>query len=491
MPSSNDIEVHLPPFKELVNEKFAPIFKNRDRYIFLYGSRNSSKSVSTSRKLIYRCMKENYFRYILIKKTHESIKDSQWQTLKDDVDDLGLSELFTFRKQPLEIECYNGNKFIARGLDKADKIKSIKDPSGAWYEEGNQISEKDFITATTSIRSMKADYIQEIFSFNPECDTDYEKFWLWKMFFQGHAEKSFRDEITIELESGRKVTNNYTVMHSTYKDNVYLTDTQIADLEQWKAINPYYYKVFALGEWGNKNVQDRFWKSFDRLQHVQKVQLDLNLPLHICFDENVNPYPALTIWHIDIKETKTKERKLITQIHEICLTNPRNKVQEVAREFISWCTKNNWYNKIYIYGDATSDKEDTKLERGMNYFTMLRNAIQDAGYNVEIRKSAKNPPVAMSAEFVNACYAVEYEGIEITIGENCTESINDYQLAQEQTDGTMKKPKDKDGVEIIGHLSDTKRYLITEAFKSEFDRYRSRHSPGKGYSVPAPKKRGY
>jgi len=176
--------VDFPPLNELVNDRFAEIFENRDRYLFLWGGRNSSKSVSASRKLIYRCLKEKYFRYILIKKTFESIKDSQYQTLKDDVEALGLSDLFTFKKSPLEIECINGNKFIARGLDKVEKLKSIKDPTGAWYEEGNQITEEDFITVTTSIRSIRADYIQEIFSFNPETEVDYEEFWLWQMFFR-------------------------------------------------------------------------------------------------------------------------------------------------------------------------------------------------------------------------------------------------------------------------------------------------------------------
>jgi len=481
------MHVSFPKASKLVNPSFAHIFSNRDRYLFLWGGRNSGKSVSTSRKLIYRCLKEKYFRYILIKKTFESIKDSQYQTLKDDIEQLGLSELFIFRKAPLEIECVNGNKFIARGLDKVEKLKSIKDPTGAWYEEGNQITEEDFITVTTSIRSIRADYIQEIFSFNPETEVDYEDFWLWQMFFKGHSEKSFKDTMTITLPSGKKVENAYTSHHSTYKDNKYITEVQMADLEQWKEINPYYYTIYTLGEWGNKTVEDKFWKSFDRIKHVQSTYIDTDLPMHISFDENVNPYPALTIWQMEIDGDETN--KVVWQVHEICLRNPNNKVKSVGREFIAWAKRNEWCNKVYLYGDATSAKEDTKLEAGVNYFTILRDVIGEY-CTVQIKKSSKNPPVAMSAEFINAIYAVNFEGIEITIDEECKESINDYLLAQEKTDGTMKKPKDKNGVEIIGHLSDCKRYFLCEAFKKEFSRYQ-RSGDKAEYTVSKTRKKSY
>lgn len=458
------MHINFPKASKLVNPRFAEIFNNRDRFLFLWGGRNSGKSVSASRKLIYRCLNEKYFRYILIKKTFESIKDSQWQTIKDDVEQLGLSELFTFKVAPLEIECANGNKFIARGLDKVEKLKSIKDPTGAWYEEGNQITIEDFITVTTSIRSIRADYIQEIFSFNPETEIDYEQFWLWKMFFKGHSEKNFTDTVKIELPNGKIIENRYTSHHTTYHDNKYLTDIQRADLEQWKQINPYYYTIYTLGEWGNKTVSDKFWKSFDRVKHVKPVELDLELPLHISFDENVNPYPALSIWQIDDKK--------VTQVHEICLRNPNNKVKNVGRELVSWARRNDWSNKVYIYGDATSQREDTKLEAGVNYFTILRDIIEQ-DFPVQIRKPSKNPPVALSAEFVNAIYEMNFQGIEIIIGENCKESINDYTLVQEKTDGTMKKPKDKNGIELLGHISETKRYLCCEAFQSEFRTYQS------------------
>jgi phage terminase large subunit len=72
-----------------------------------------------------------YFRCLLIKKTYNSIKESQWQTIKDVVEEWGLSSVFTFKVSPFTIECENGNRFIARGCDDPQSIKGVKDPSHA------------------------------------------------------------------------------------------------------------------------------------------------------------------------------------------------------------------------------------------------------------------------------------------------------------------------------------------------------------------------
>lgn len=88
--------------------------------------------------LLRKCLFESYFRCVLIKKTFESIKDSQWQMLKDIADKWGVLDDFEFKVAPLEIVCKNKqhNSFIARGCDKPEKLKSIANPSHAWYEEG-------------------------------------------------------------------------------------------------------------------------------------------------------------------------------------------------------------------------------------------------------------------------------------------------------------------------------------------------------------------
>jgi phage terminase large subunit len=122
---------------KIINVKFdelrKQIIKLKHRYVILYGGRGSSKSDFIAKYLIYRCLSDSYFRCVLVRNTYETIKESQYATIKDTIDDLGLSELFQFKLQPLEIICQNGNRFIARGCDDTTKLKSIKDPSMVWY----------------------------------------------------------------------------------------------------------------------------------------------------------------------------------------------------------------------------------------------------------------------------------------------------------------------------------------------------------------------
>lgn len=245
-------------------------------------------------------------------------------------------------------------------------------------------------------------------------------------------------------------------------DNPFIPDSFKESLQELKRINPVKYQRYVEGDWEVQDVIDgAFWKSFSYELHVKDLKIDLDLPLHISFDENVNPYQALTIWQIGNKEVR--------QLHEICLKHPNNKLIKVAKEFVRWCRAMSWNNLVYIYGDPSSQKEDAKLQAGYNYFTMLRNEIEPH-FHCQIRKLSKNPPVALSADFINSIYEMEFDDITIKIHEGCTESIKDYTNAQEAPDGTMIKKK-TNGVELIGHISDSKRYILIEVFKDSFRKY--------------------
>jgi len=459
-------KVKFPPLSKLINEAFKPLFYNQDRYNILWGGRGSSKSTFAAQKLIYRCLSDKYFRFLLIRKVAESVKDSQWQTIKDEVYRLGLQSLFSFTVNPLEIKCVNGNKFLCRGLDKPEKIKSVKDPSGAWYEEGNQITEQDFITVTTSIRSSQAPYLQEIFSFNPEYNgADYKDFWIYKYFFEGREGNSFQDQVKLVLPNGDKIEYSFTVHHSTYHDNRFITPEAVATYEALRNNNFYWYEVFCLGIWGLKQTGSEFYKCFDQVKHTSQTKYNPKEALHISFDENVNPYMTLTIWQI-------KGRKL-RQINEICLATPRNTLRDVCREFERLYPAH--AGGLYVYGDATSRKKDAKLERGYDFYKLIRQYLER--YKPRFRVPKSNPAVVMRGNFINAAFE-GFEGMEITIGHNCKNSIADFNNVKEAPDGTKhkKKVKNKDtgiSAEEYGHTSDTADYIICEAFKNLFTLYQT------------------
>lgn len=462
------ITVHWPKWSKLVNDSFVPLMHCRDRIIIMYGGRGSSKSVAAAKKLIYRCLSEKFFRFILYRKTHNTIKDSQWQTLKDCVDDMGLSELFTFKTSPLEVVCYNGNKFIARGGDQPKKLKSIKDPTGVWYEE--EIPEEDdFITITSSIRTTRAAYLQEVFTINPEVEGDYTQHWFWKRFFEGHDEKTFRSTMHVDV-NGKLVERAYTCHHSTFLDNRWLPDSFAADLLSLQQTNEYYYTIYALGLWGIKLSKGTFYKLFkygvNVVQNKQgnngKPELyDPALPLHITFDFNLNPFVTLNVWQI-------KGKKAI-QIDEICLVTPHNRTQDACREFTRRYSDHT--GGLFIYGDPNGKKEDSSTEKGYNNYVLIKREL--AKFRPTERVDNLAPPVAPRGNFINTIFSTGYNGISLHIGSNCVKTIMDYMHLKEAQDGTKLKekwenPQTEKKEEKYGHTSDANDYLICRAFSSDF-----------------------
>lgn len=327
-----------------VSPAFRPIYDEDVDVILLWGGRDSGKSYSLAEKMVFDCMTTPYFRCILVKKTYESIKDSQYQGIKDFIHDEELQDHFSFKTSPLEITYLpNGNKFIARGCDKPEKLKSIKDPSHAWYEEGNQLSEQDYVTISTTLRTDKAK-VQECFSFNPESSTsDYKDFWVHKRFFNGTTDLNFKRAITTtyEIDGERKdVTLTHLSIHTTYKDNKFVTPERIARHEDLKRTNPHYYQVFTLGLWGNQENDTPYFLPFSRDKHAKGlVEIDLDYPLYFSFDFNLDPCTVVI------------GQKLATELRVIDVMTDSNGTAALCHKLMSHECYLEHPSIIYVTGD--------------------------------------------------------------------------------------------------------------------------------------------
>jgi PBSX family phage terminase large subunit len=456
---------------ELINDRFIPLLDNRDRYLILWGSRGSSKSDFTAKKLIWRCITEKYFRYILIRNNYNSIKDSSYQTIKDLIIDLGLESLFEFKLQPLEIVCVNGNKFIARGCDDTNKLKSIKDPTGAWYEEDIP-EEDDFIKITTSIRTTKADYLQEIFTINPQVEGEYREHWFWKRFFGKHdPEINFSDSTYIKVEN-ETVELKYTVHHSTYADNKWLSLEFKAWLLNLKESNPYMYEVFCKGLWANRIAKGLFYMNYQSGRNSGPTRYYPSLPLHISFDFNRNPYMTCSIWQVHGKKAEL--------IDEIAVKYPDSSTRNTCREFKKRYASHT--SGLFIYGDPSGKNEGTTTEAGENNYTIIEQEL--AQFRPKMRVANVHPSVSTRGDFINEIFRAGFAGIEIVIGEECGYMKRDLTSVQMDSDGTKFKQKKKDkesGItsEAVGHFSDSLDYFICECFSKEYNQYQKGSNPPK------------
>ena len=218
--------------KNAINPVYLPAFNNKKLYKIFYGGAGSGKSVSIAQMLILSIMSSrNAGRKILIvRKVGNSIKDSVFSEIVYWIRKWGLYPEFDIPsgKAGFDITCHNGNMFIFKGLDDVEKIKSIQGLEKIWIEEASEITENDWKQLNLRIRGVENK--QFILSFNPISD----RLWLKKYFFD---------------EPSEFVKNNSYILKTTYKDNRFLTQSDIDVIEDNKN-DPVFYAIYAQGNWG-------------------------------------------------------------------------------------------------------------------------------------------------------------------------------------------------------------------------------------------------
>ena len=202
-------------------------------------------------------------------------------------------------------------------------------------------------------------------------------------------------------------------------------------------------------------------KQFKSEKHVGSYAYDPDAPLHIAFDENVLPYLTCNVFqHSD---------GLLRQIDEIMLKDPLNTLKDTCEEFMKRYGAN--MSGLFIYGDATSKKQDTKLQKGQNFYLLIKGYLSKLKPIFRVPKA--NPSVVMSRNFTNDILAGSVEGLSLRFDAKCRNSINDYQHCTEDADGKVNKKVIRDKVtgqsyQEHGHACDTLRYILTSMFLDKY-----------------------
>lgn len=213
--------------EDIMNDWASPIVDNESRYLVLYGGAGSGKSVAAAQKIIIRMLEESPHKFLVVRKVANTIRNSVFSLIRGTIADWGLSKLFKINKSDMDITCINGNQIIFAGLDDVEKLKSIHGITGMWIEEASELIQEDFQQLDLRLRGFTPNYKQIIVSFNPISITH----WLKTVFFD-------------------QKKSNARVIHTTYRDNKFIDDEYKSTLEALKEQDPYYYSVYALGEWG-------------------------------------------------------------------------------------------------------------------------------------------------------------------------------------------------------------------------------------------------
>ena len=435
-------DVFLPCFRHLQNDKDVDID-------FLYGSRDSGKSRDTAQRLVKKCLEEEYFRHLLIRKTFNTIKDSQWQLIKDVVDDWGLSDLFHFTTSPLEITCKNGNKFVARGFDNAQKIKSFQNPSGAWVEEGNELTGDDWTVLITSLRSNKGRTKVDV-TFNPECQGDYKKFWLYKDWFSHTDKLSFTNTKIISV-GNQNIPIRYRATHTTYLDNPFCSPLRRAIYESLKDTSPYYYRIYAKGLWGIRENKSPFIVTFNREKHLGKCELNKNEIVYLSFDFNRNPMCCSVIQYY---------RGKVRWIQVI-------KIPNATIHNVTDYIKLTYTNCMFVVcGDYSGISQIAAIKQQdlNNYYAIIQ---KELGLTDGQMQYIINPTIEENEVL---CNLVLHHFDILFDEEKCEPLIFDFQFAEKLPDGKLKKGDRTDQTQQLDAL-DTFRYFCNRFLKFILDKH--------------------
>ena len=137
-----------PAFYSVHND----IKNHKHTYYDLTGGRGSLKSSFVSIEIIHNMMKqENCKKHAVVyRKVGDTLETSVFAQIEWAIDILGVSHLWKLTKSPMRAEYIpTGQKIIFKGLDKAQKSKSIKVPFGyiayLWFEEFDEFAGEEEI----------------------------------------------------------------------------------------------------------------------------------------------------------------------------------------------------------------------------------------------------------------------------------------------------------------------------------------------------------
>lgn len=356
----------LSYIREVTNEKYYPLYWNTDRNLVLYGSAGSGKSHFCAEKVVKRLVEEDVgHRFLVLRKYSPDLELSAFKLIKDYLVKWDLWEFCHVTIKPMHVVFLpNGNEIYFRGLDDMEKVKSIENITGIWYEESTEASEQDVIQLDLRLRPKfknnctdpkKGAYAQIMFSYNPIS----KQKWTYKAHFRDDP-KSYRKKIVTKIEykgEEHEITSYMSVFHSTYKDNRFLTLQYVAMLEELINRDPAFHKIYAKGEYadiknkiyGNYTVVDQFP---EMIPEKVSCGLDFGFTHPIALVEN---------------RKRGNVRHLKTLFY---------KSGYDTKQFIEWLDDTKFSKSMLIYADSA---EPDRIQM-----------LQDAGYNVRPAYKASN-----------------------------------------------------------------------------------------------------
>lgn len=219
-------QINLNLKKSLFVPKFYPLlFDYSHRWEVFMGSAGSAKSYFITQKLIVRACREP-IKILVCRRYGSTIRHTCFALFKEILNKWQLTPFVKIRETDFNIKFGNGSEIIFTGLDEETKLLSLTGIGAIFIEEAFEVPKPIVEQLNLRLRG-KTENQQIIMAFNPIS----EKHWLYDF---------------CEVNP----PNNFIFIHSTYKDNPFLNEAYIRELEELYTRNPQKARIFCDGEWG-------------------------------------------------------------------------------------------------------------------------------------------------------------------------------------------------------------------------------------------------
>lgn len=238
---------------------FPLLFDYSNRWEVYKGSAGSGKSYSITQKLIIRACSEK-IRILVTRRYGSTLRNTCFSLFKEILTKWKITPYVNIRETDFNIRFPNGSEVIFMGLDEETKLLSLNNIGTVWIEEAYEVPKPIVEQLNLRMRGKNKNQ-QIILSFNPIS----KNHWLYD-FCEINPPSSFK------------------YIHSTYKDNPFLNDDYIKELEELYTRNPAKARVFCDGQWGvdSEGLVLQNWKQevFDPMElaaagYEHRVGMDL------------------------------------------------------------------------------------------------------------------------------------------------------------------------------------------------------------------------
>lgn len=219
-------QIELNIAKSQFTPKFYPYLRDYShRFEVWYGGAGSSKSYTIAQKIIIRCCSEE-IRVLVCRRYGSTLRESCFALFKEILKKWKLTPYIKIKETDFSISFPNGSQIIMKGLDDENKLLSTTDIGTVWIEEAYETTKHMLEQLNLRMRGRNENQ-QIIISYNPIS----QNHWLY-------------DFVEVNPPA------NMLKIHSTFKDNPFLSKEYIDAMEDMKRRNPAKARVYYYGEYG-------------------------------------------------------------------------------------------------------------------------------------------------------------------------------------------------------------------------------------------------